>query len=73
MVRDVRYIKPDNDNGAQTAPRITNMMNATHAAVLRAGPAPHGRTRRAPALPCDRRFGVLTREELRRAVAEVVG
>lgn len=74
--RDVRYLLPDNDNGAQAAPRNTYMMNVIYAAPRRAVPAAHGRTSFSPALlaTCqDRRTGVLSRDELRRAVAEVLG
>ena len=74
--RDVRYFKPDNDNGAQAAPRNTYIMNVIYAAARRAVPAAHGRTSFSPALLAtsqDRRTGILSRDELRRAVAEVIG
>lgn len=74
--RDVRYTLPDTDDGAQAAPRNTYMINVIYAAARRAVPAAHGRTYFPPALlvTCqDRRTGILSRDELRRAVAEVIG
>lgn len=74
--RDVRYIQPDTDYGAQAAPRNTYMFDVIYAAARRAVPAAQGRTSFTPALlaTCqDHRTGILSRDELRRAVAEVIG
>lgn len=76
MGRDVRFTIPDTDDGARAAPRNTDMINVIYAAARRAVPAPLGHSRYTPAqfaLARDSRPGVLSRDELRRAVAEVVG
>ncbi|PKB13332.1 hypothetical protein B0I00_3370 [Novosphingobium kunmingense] len=72
----VRFETPDNDYGAYVAPRNTIMYDLITAAARRAVPAACGHTfqsRNRPFLPGASRFGVLSRDELRRAVAEVIG
>lgn len=76
MGRDVRFTQPDTDDGARAAPRNTDMLDSIFAAARKAVPVAHGRIRPAAsrlALPGAHRSGVLSREELRRAVAEVLG
>lgn len=76
MGRDVRFLQPDTQDGADAAPRNTYMIDLIFTAARKAVPVARDRIRPfAPrsVLPGEHRPGVLSREELRRAVAEIVG